>query len=171
MAQLIEHLPLQTGDILHCTGKRLLARLICKFTKSKFSHTALFIKVYGQPYIIDAQKNGVNLKPFYEWLEEYDYTFTATRFDEPYNEKEIAIRALSKTGLTGYDFEGLLIKQPIELITGKWKYKGDYEEQEKMYCSEYVSWVWQVPQSYRISPGDLYEFVVKRKAIVVAERY
>lgn len=59
---------LKTGDILHCSGKKLLSRLIKKATKSKFSHSAVFIEIWGQPYILDAQIDGVNVRPLNDWL-------------------------------------------------------------------------------------------------------
>jgi len=38
---------LKTGDILNCTGKKLLSKIIKMFTKSRFSHTAIFIEIWG----------------------------------------------------------------------------------------------------------------------------
>lgn len=145
---------LRTGDILHCSGKRLLSRLIKKFTRSKFSHTALFIEIWGQPYVIDAQADGVNVRPFYEWNKKYDYDIVAHRFSGELDRIALSKRALTKVGHTGYDIEGLLIRQPHKLITGKWKEKGDMSE--RMYCSEYVAWVYGVEKAYRMSPEDVY---------------
>jgi hypothetical protein len=146
---------LKTGDILHCTGKKLLSKIIRKVTKSKFSHTALFIEIWGQPYIIDAQKDGVNVRPFDAWKDMYGYDFEVSR-PESIDEKELSMRALTRVGHTGYDIEGLIFKQPIELLTGKWKIKKN--EQERMYCSEFVAWVYGVEKSYRMSPQDVYEW-------------
>lgn len=147
---------LKTGDILHCTGDRLISRLIMKFTKSKFSHSAIFVEIWGQPFVIDAQKDGVNLRPWNEWMNKYNYKIVANRSTRDYNEKSLAKRAMTKIGHTGYDFESLIFKQPIELLTGKWFVKKN--EQERMYCSEFVAWVYGAERSYRISPQDLYKF-------------
>ena len=49
---------LKTGDVLHCRGKSLLSKIIRWATKSEINHTALFIWIWGEPYIIDAQDNG-----------------------------------------------------------------------------------------------------------------
>ena len=65
---------------------------------------------------------------------------------------------MTKIGLTAYDFEGLIVKQPIELITGKWKKKKGDKENDKMYCSEFVAWVYGLDDSYRTSPEDLLEY-------------
>lgn len=150
---------LKTGDILHCSSNRMISKLIRKFTKSKFSHSALFIDIEGTSYIIDAQKDGVNLRLFSKWKDIYKYDFVVHRSQTLFNEDIIKNRALSKSGTTAYDFEGLLIKQPVELATGKWR-KEKCEECQ-MYCSEFVAWVWKADLSYRMSPQDLFEWCVK----------
>ena len=147
---------LKTGDILHCSGKRIISKLIKKFTKSEFSHSALFIEIWGQPYIIDAQKDGVNVRPLHEWQEMYNYDILVHRSSDLVNEKTFAQRALTKVGHTAYDFEGLVLRQPVELLTGKWVEKGDTTK--RMYCSEYVAWVYGIEKAYRFSPQDLYEW-------------
>ena len=147
---------LKTGDILHCSGKKLLSRLIKKATKSKFSHSAVFIEIWGQPYVLDAQKDGVNVRPLNDWLEKYNYNITVHRSSNLVNEKTFAQRALTKVGHTAYDFESLLIRQPIELLTGKWVEKGDTTK--AMYCSEYIAWIYGVEKAYKFSPQDLYEW-------------
>jgi uncharacterized protein YycO len=147
---------LKTGDILHCSGKKLLSRLIKKATKSKFSHSAVFIEIWGQPYILDAQIDGVNVRPLNDWLEKYNYNIIVHRSSNLVNEKTFAQRALTKVGHTAYDFESLLIRQPIELLTGKWVEKGDTTK--AMYCSEYIAWIYGVEKAYKFSPQDLYEW-------------
>jgi len=147
---------LKTGDILHCSSDRIIPTLIKKFTKSKYNHSALFIEIWGQPYVIDAQADGVNLRPWDEWEFKYGYDVEVHRSPIEIDGKELAKRALTKVGHTGYDFEGLIIKQPIELITNKWRKKND--ETQRMYCSEFVAWVYAISRSYRMSPQDLYEW-------------
>jgi uncharacterized protein YycO len=147
---------LKPGDILHCSGKKKLAKIIKAFTKSQFSHTALFIEIWGQPYIIDAQIDGVNLRPWNEWADKYKYDFVVHRSANEIDTKALSMRALTKVGHTGYDFESLLFKQPIELFTNTWQQKKN--EQERMYCSEFVAWVYGVERSYRFSPEDMYNW-------------
>ncbi|MEY2869856.1 MAG: hypothetical protein RIR01_2358 [Bacteroidota bacterium] len=149
---------LKPGDILHCSGNRLISKLIKLFTKSKVSHTALYIEIWGQPYIIDAQKDGVNVRPFEEWQKKYKYFYIINR--NPLLTKEdgevISKRALSKVGHTAYDLESLLIRQPWKLLTGNWKEAGNKEE--KMYCSEFVAWVYEIPDYFKMSPEDLFNW-------------
>jgi len=145
---------LKIGDILHCSGKGTLSKLIRFFTKSKISHTAVFIEVWGKPYIIDAQKDGVNVRPYDEWMKTFQYDFIVTRFLAPLDEKAYCIKAMSMSGHTAYDFKGLLIKHPWKLITGN--YKRERNPTERMYCSEYVAWTYGITDFYRLTPKDLY---------------
>ena len=148
----------KTGDVLHCRGRKTISKLIRWATKSQFNHTAIFVEIWGQPYIIDAQENGVNVKSFEEWTNEYKYSYIVTRAPFTIDEKAFSLKALSKVGTTAYDFEGLLIKQPIELLTGKWKKKKARHEEDKMYCSEYVAWCYGLDDSYRTSPADFLQY-------------
>jgi uncharacterized protein YycO len=157
---------LKTGDILHCVGNRFVSKLIRKFTKSKFSHSAMFIEIWGQAYIIDAQKDGVNVRPFDAWKEKYNYTFEVHRSPDQIDHKALAIRALTKVGNTAYDFESLLFKHPIAILTnGFWKLKE--EEYNKMTCSEYVAWVYASQKAYRVSPEDLYNWCLSNNYISI----
>lgn len=150
----------KTGDILHCSGERLLSRIIKRVTKSKFSHSAVFIEIWGQAYVIDSQAKGTNLIPFDEWEKKWNYTYEVHRNPSIINEEErrkFAIKALSRSGSTGYDFASLLIRQPIYLLTGNWREKEE-KKYKRMYCSEFVAWAHGIESSYRMSPQDLYEY-------------
>lgn len=156
---MVDYSRLKTGDILHCSGTRVISKLIKAATRSEYSHTALFIWIWDSPYVIDAQKDGVNLRPFDEWMKEFNYTIKVHRSSDVVNEKSLATKALSKSGNTGYDFEGLLIRQPLKLVTGKWK--ADPNKEERMFCSEYVAWVYGIKDSYKMTPQELYEWCTK----------
>ena len=153
---MVDYTNLKTGDILHCSGTRFLSKAIKAATRSEYSHTAIFIWIWDAPYVIDAQKDGVNVRPWKEWNEEFNYTIKVHRSPEKVNEKTFATKALSKSGNTGYDFEGLFARQPLKLITGKWKEAGDKDE--RMFCSEYVAWVYGIKDSYKMTPQELYEW-------------
>lgn len=155
----------KTGDIFHCTGHKLISKGIMTFTKSNFSHSAFYLEIYGKGYIIDAQSKGVNLISFEKWKEKWKYKYIVTRPNFPISEKFISVRAMSRAGNTAYDFESLLLRKPIDLITGKWHTR--YNEDEKMYCSEYIAWIYNAKESYRMSPKDLYNWCLKNNFVEV----
>ena len=146
---------LRTGDILHCKSKRTLGKLIRWFTRSDFaSHTAVIVECWGQLYVVDAQRDGVNPRPIKAWKKKFNYEVIVARPKTGVKDpKAFSIRAFTKVGNTGYDFTSLILKYPLWTITGKWKSNTDPEE--KMFCSEYVAWLWQIENSSRIDPHAL----------------
>ena len=159
----LEEIKLQHGDVLHCTSKSWLARTIQKMTKSHINHTSLMLEIDGAMYVIDAQKNGVNLKTLENWLENFKYTYVLHRKRKPTTQwnKGISIRALSKVGVTPYDFASLLIWQPIYILTGKWKGRTEDRADDRFYCSEYVAWVLGLENWWECSPDLVYKALQK----------
>lgn len=150
---------LKSGDVLHCTSNGILGKLIRKFTKSRINHTALVIEVWGELFIIDSQKDGTNPRPFQEWVTKYDYKYKIHR-PIVFSNKE-KYRAVSKWGHTPYDFVSLFIWQPIYILTGKWHGRKEPNADSKMYCSEYVSWVFELPNWWKLSPQAAFEEMIK----------
>ena len=148
---------LKTGDILNCSGKNLLSKIIKLFTKSRFSHTAIFIEIWGEQFIMDAQKDGIQLRPFKEWVKKYNYDYEIRRAPYELNQVNFSKRMTSRLG-TPYDVKSLVIGQPIEIFTSKWVTDKHEDYTKKMYCSEFVAWCYGVQEYYKMSPQDLYEW-------------
>lgn len=151
---------LETGDILHCRGRRLLSRLIMRFTKSRKSHTAIVVECWGQLYVVDAQRRGVNPTPLYDWHKHYGYEITVSRDLNLSDKKALSIKSFSKVGLTRYDISSLFIIYPIYLFTGKWIAKKSKDD-NKNYCSDYVAWVKGFDNYWKMSPEDVYQRCLK----------
>jgi len=87
----------------------------------------------------------------------YNYTYRISRpIEGVFDMKDIHVRALSKSGDTPYDFKVLLWYQPIYQLAGKWKGKTGPDAEGKMYCSEFVAWVYGFPKWWELSPGELF---------------
>lgn len=147
---------LQTGDILHCKGSSLISRLIMRFTKGKYSHTAIVVECWGIICIVEAQNNGVNLKSYNSWVKKYNYNYVISR-PLLVDKHDFSKKILSKIGVTSYDFKSLIFYQPLYLITGKWK--GSSEEDNKNYCSDLAGWSHGFLNYWKMSPQDLYKYV------------
>lgn len=147
----------KSGDIFICRGKSWIAKAIRWATKSHYNHACIFIEIWGQPYFMDSAANGTNLIPMDEWEKEYEFEYVVYRNPKLTDHKAFNIKAVSKSGHTGYDFKSLILRQPWQIITGKWKYKGD-KETEKMYCSEYTAWCHDIKGNYRMSPEELFAY-------------
>jgi hypothetical protein len=152
---------LKAGDILSCTGKSLLSKAIKKISKSKYSHTALVVEIWGQLFIIDSQSRGTTIKTIKDWTKKYNYSYDISRPIE--FTLEMKNRAIEKCGDTPYDFIGLIIFQPIMILTGKWLGKRGKKADKKLYCSEFISYVFEMPNRYSNTPQDVYDFTIKSK--------
>lgn len=149
---------LKAGDILSCTSHKLLATLIQKFTRSRINHTAYVLEIWGELYVIDSQKDGTNPRKLEDWVNKFKYEIIVHR-RLTISKEELELqnkRAMSKSGITPYDFKSLLWYQPKYLITGKWKGKENEDSESRMYCSEFVAWVVQLDNYWKLCPYDVY---------------
>ena len=150
----------KNGDILHCQGKSLISKGIRVFTKSTITHSAIYFEIDGAPFIMDAQNDGVNLRPFKEWSGKYNYDIIATPWiweHDPYK------KALQKSGVTRYDFRLFLLRYPSKIIKSIFtrkdvKLKRVENENKKLICSEFIAWVIGLENPQNYTPKDLYIF-------------
>ena len=145
---------LKAGDVLHCRSRGFVARGIQLFTKSRINHTAMVIELYGKKYIIDSQRDGTNPRPIEEWLNKFSYQFSVHRPVQDIDIDAVQERALSMSGHSPYDFASLLIYQPIYILFGKWKGRREEKAERRMYCSEFVAWVYEYEKWWKLSPAE-----------------
>ena len=149
-------------DVLSCYRDNILGKLIRWFTKGRVNHTALVIEIWGELFIIDSQVDGTNLRPLKEWENKYKYTYVIHRHkshDVPSFARETSKRAISKSGNTPYDIGSLFWYYPRYIFSGKWKGKKSKRAEERMYCSEFVSWVFNVNYWWKMSPEALLKYL------------
>jgi len=162
---------LKSGDILICKADRLIPRLIKKFTKSEWNHTAIYAEVWDMPGVIEAQTDGINWKPWDAWVEEYGYEYIAYRKDNIRNPGNILRRAFSKCGHTGYDYFNFILKHPWQLITGKWKSRELSKEDDRMICSEYAGWIYRMPNWYKMTPDTQLKYMEQSSDYFLVDLY
>ena len=143
---------LQNGDILICTSDRIIPRIIKWATKSKWSHTAQ----YFDGGILEAQNKGVHFLMYDEWVKRYNYEYIIYR-RRIISLEQLKERAFSKLGNTGYDYISFVIKHPIKLLTGKWIYLGEKNEERAMICSELTTWSEGWRDYYKMTPDIVEE--------------
>lgn len=152
---------LKTGDILFCTGKKLLSKSIQIATRSRLSHSAVFISVWGVDCIIDAQKDGVNLRRMDLWQEQYNYTYIVLRSPREIIEAEFGKRALEIIGTTPYDYWNLVFRQPKKLITGQWDARKN--ETDRMICNGAVAYLHGLPNPDQYDPQQLFDVLLQKE--------
>ena len=155
MIKNLNTIQLKEGDILHCMSNGWLAKLIKFFTKSKINHTAIVLKINYNLFISDAQIKGVYPIPLQDWIKKYNYKYIISR---PVNWNErYKNRAINRWGKTSYDFLSLLY-QAWYSFTGKWIGKTKEGAKKRMYCSEYVGYIFNFPEWWEMSPANIYEY-------------
>lgn len=154
-----EHLNLQTGDIVLYRSNSLLSRLIRFFTMSEFSHAELIVKNWGYDELTGSVSIGVRGTDFYRYSKGKHISIVR-HFDnrdgiDSNEERRIAQRANFMKGVK-YDFLSLLWFQPIFQIINRWNGRTKEKAENRMYCSEYVAWVYELESWWNYIPADLY---------------
>ena len=139
---------IKTGDVLLVSSNRWISKAIKWFTKSEWSHAGVFIQIWGEWYIIEAEKRGIQLTKW-EDPSKYDGGRTTKKklaLLKPkrqylVEEKKLANFVLPYAGTEPYDYIGLLVQAWFQL-TGKWVGKTKEKAEKRMYCSEFVAFVY-----------------------------
>lgn len=155
---------MKTGDVLICKRNSFLSKMIQLVTKSNWSHTAIIVEFFGQIYVADMQKKGIELNPIDEWKLKWNYEFICFRnVDvERFNENEIGEKIVSVVGSkTKYDFFTFIFRIPYKLITKKYKFKGDEIETKRMICSQFTGWIHNMNEWWKMTPISQLEYLEK----------
>lgn len=154
---------LQTGDVVlfHTKFKwnspmSWLAAIIRKFIKFPYNHVGIIVNNWDKPFLNESNDKGVNSTVALDRLK--DRKIKILRPKDIINEREIAIKANSRLGITKYDVLGLIFYQLIYKLTGKWVASSRTNNTERlMYCSEYAAWVYstEFTEWYKVDPKDL----------------
>jgi len=156
----------QHGDVLHCYSTRLLSRAIRRVTRGRFNHTAIVVQWAGMLFIADSQNDGTQLRPFDEWTAKYGYKYIIHRsilYPDLTFQENLTERVLKVIGSTPYDFKSLLWYYPRYVVSGRWRGKRKDAALKRMFCSEFVAYVHNVDNFWKISPQELYEILEDNK--------
>lgn len=146
----------KTGDILFSNWQPRLFKprtwisaMIRLFTKSYWSHTAVIRLDHGKVFVFESTIGGGKLTPIELWLRGKNVLVYRP------NESIHELYLIEYIGKVRYDYINTLIQQPFYQITGKWI--GRKKEGDIFYnCSELISWVYNVSDSYKRTPAWLY---------------
>lgn len=165
---------LRTGDIINCylpftirKPRRIISSLIRLVSMQQYSHTAVVVKISGETFVVDSDVGkGVRLMVWDDWV---DWCFKA---NITINRRRVVDydafckRVLPKVGKAKYDVLGTLFYQTIYRITGKWKgYTNERKAAKRFYCSEFVGWAHEIPEWYKLSPGDIMERITDSEIV------
>ena len=127
-----------------------------RFTKSYYNHVGVVVRNWDVPCLNEAVETGVNAVPLSDRLKKSDVKILRPKIVYM-DERQMAVRANSKIGHTGYDFSGLLFYQLIYQLTGHWLGHTGVHAEGRMYCGEYAAWCYVALFSnyWKTTPADI----------------
>ena len=165
---------LKTGDIILFRTEAKwnsigtwISPIIRFMLKSYYNHCGIVINNWNQLMLNESIESGIIGNPILNKIYERKIkilrskTYSPNTYDQ---EKEIAIKANSKLG-TKYDYLSIFLFLPIYIITKNWVGRIQTDSENKMFCSEYVAWIYsKIFNNYwEISPEDInknYDFEI-----------
>jgi len=78
------------------------------------------------------------------------------RTTETFDKKALMIKAFAKCGETKYDWFTFFRR-----AFGSRKQRSESNETKRFICSEFVAYVWNIPDGYDITPEELYLYLTK----------
>lgn len=154
---------IKTGDNLLVSSKSWIGKAIQKFQKCKYNHSAMFYWAYNELFVIEADKRGVCLTPFSDYIKS-DKKLLILKPEFPVDGSVYGSFMLPYAGHTKYGYFNLLCAQAIKFITAGriWLGPNNDEATKTFICGEFVAYVyhhfndWLFEDWYRLAPSDLY---------------
>lgn len=155
---------LKNNDVLFCYRDTILSESIRFVDIAEYSHVAIVRIIDGETFIADAQIDGIKLRPYEEWMNKFDYSFTIIRSSRMSErvEKKISQKVMLHLGKK-YDKIGLLMQFWLQIHEMFFRKDASIRtDNEKLYSSEFVASVFNV-KYVDISPQRLYRVFKKRE--------
>ena len=164
------NIQIETGDNLLVSSKGILPEAIQWFEDCEFNHSAFFLWLNGILYVIEADKHGIALTKFEDYIES-DKGLMILKPKKNIDDKmksDIINFVLEYTGHTPYEFINLLFYQPVRYIWKKlfgkeiWIGRSKSKSGKKFICGEWVAFIYNYflglfSDWNKAAPVDIYE--------------
>lgn len=156
---------IQTGDNLLVSTDSFLGHAIQDFQRCKWNHAGKFLVINGIIYVCEADKRGICLTDFNDYVNNKKYSLLVQKPVIPFNpiEKDHIMQfALPRCGHKRYEYLNLFVYQPIKFLTGIWLGAKTARKGDRAYiCGEWVARIDNVVRGYfpkweKLAPVDLF---------------
>lgn len=151
---------IQPGYVLMYRSEKLLSRLIRFFQKSPYHHTGLVIELWGELFVAESDSHGLTVNKLSDSIKGYKIVVLKPKFEfDPIVINKFVVPLLGKHK---YDVMSLFVYQVIYLITGNWIGRKDTHASKRLYCSEFVAYVFhslygKFNDWYKTNPRMIFE--------------
>lgn len=169
---------IKTGDCLLVSSCSFLAKAIQWFERCEYNHAGMFYWCYDTLMVIEAEKEGVIMTPFLDYINKDDYKLGKIKLlllrpEFDVDGSEYGKFMLPYLGKTRYGFFNLLLAQSIRFLTAGRIWIGPSGKNKKRFiCGEWVAFVYSrfnpyFHEWYRYAPSDLFDDLVFTHNIIL----
>jgi hypothetical protein len=163
---------IQPGYILLYRSEKLLSKIIRFLQKCPYHHSGIVIELWGELFVAESKTHGLSVNRLHDSIRRSKIMVLKPKFEyDPIQINKFVVPILGKHK---YDIMSLLFYQFIYLITGKWIGRRDEHASKRLYCSEFVAYVFHslfnvFHDWYKTNPRMIFEnpnfdhFVLKNK--------
>ena len=151
---------IQAGYVLLYRSNKLISRLIRFFQKSPYYHAGLVVELWGELFVAESDRHGLTVNRLIDSIKGDGITILQPKFEyDPIQINKFVIPILGKHK---YDMMSLFFYQVIYLMTGKWIGRRDEHASKRLYCSEFVAYVFhclyqKFDDWYKTNPRMIFE--------------
>jgi hypothetical protein len=156
-----EKIELRSGDVVLFRNefvlthpKTWLSAAVRFFTKCQYNHCGIIVSSWCTFMINEAKGYGIVTSPANRYLQRNKTKILILRFSPQPSERAICTRANSKLA-TKYDRSNLVIHQVILRTLGIWIGRTEKAAENKMVCSEYVAWCFELEEWWLYSAAEI----------------
>jgi len=131
---------IQPGNILLYRSEKLLSKLIRFFQKCPYHHAGIVVELWGELFVAESNSHGLTVNKLEDSIKGSQILILQPQFEIDYIQiNKFVIPILGKHK---YDIMSLLVFQLYYTLTGVWLGKHDEHASKRLYCSEFVAYVY-----------------------------
>jgi len=151
---------IQAGFILLYKSNSFVSRMIRFFMKCPYHHAGLVVELWGELFVAESNMHGLTVNNLLDSIKKSKILVLKPKIEvDPIQINKFVIPILGKHK---YDIMSLIVYQVIYLFTGKWIGRKDEHAKKRLYCSEFVAYVYFslygiFPEWYKTNPRMIFE--------------
>jgi hypothetical protein len=151
---------IKPGYILLYRSEKLLSKLIRFFQKCPYHHAGVVIELWGELFVAESNSHGLTVNRLADSIKVSTILILRPKFE--FDSIAINKFVVPILGKHKYDMMSLIVYQLIYLLTRKWFGRKDVHASKRLYCSEFVAYVFFslhgiFPDWYKTNPRMIFD--------------
>jgi hypothetical protein len=151
---------IKPGFVLMYRSNKFISKAIRFFLKCPYHHVGLVIELWGELFVAESKRHGLEINRLEDSIRYSRILVLKPKFE--YDSVQINKFVVPLLGKHKYDIMSLYFFQLVYLLTGKWIGKRDEHASKRLYCSEFVAYVFhnfygRFHDWYKTNPRMIFE--------------